>query len=129
MSDDRIGFIERLRKAEINPSDVTKRMCVRAGLARIRSKSTIYADGWQIPEAGLLWAIYEQAVMDHFFGKCANPRVTDADLRTARFTMETGAIFMPSGSKQNVLEILRIDPEWALRQLNIVVDRVEDIAA
>lgn len=105
------------------------KMLVRAALTRIRNSSSFYEGGWRSPEAALLWAIYEQAALDHFLKNENRHRLSDTELRTAQCTSETGIIFMPSGRKQNILEILQVDPQWALRQIKAAIACVERIAA
>lgn len=107
----------------------THKRRLNAGLARIRNKSGLYANGWRYEEAALLWAVYVQAVLDHFSGKDGPRPMTGEDRITARYTAETGAIVMPSGRQQNILELLQIDPDWAFRQIKTAIGYVEGIAA
>jgi hypothetical protein len=76
---------------------------------------------WNTPEAAIVWAIYERAVYDNFgigtgsHGFGVNPVHRNE-------TVKTGEITLSTGKRVNILELLGIDPEWAVEQLQKAIN-------
>lgn len=104
----------------------TSRAIIRAALAKIRNASPMYSAGWTSGHAGLLWAIYEQAVLDHFLVGRSWCSITD--MQSAGLTATTGQITTPSGAKTNVLELIGIDWQWAAAQIRTAIAFEVEIA-
>ena len=81
---------------------------------------------WNPPEAGLAWAIFERAALDHYVtgsgSRCSGARVTDIREGTAKVTALTGLVGLPNGRKVNILESIGIEPEWACGKLAMVAN-------
>lgn len=90
---------------------------IRAAFLRIKQSSPMHERGqtWRPPEAGLLWAVWMQAVIDHL--DLTHYRVSKPDRQTAEKTALTGFIVKPDETEVNALELLGIDPQWAYAQI------------
>jgi hypothetical protein len=70
---------------------------------------------WNPPEAGVAWAIYEQAVYDtnKTRGKGKIAKMNNEETISAWHTADTGNITTSSGKVINLFDLLGINPEYA----------------